>query len=88
MNNLYKQFVDLVKKSAFEQAERIHRQYGKQASYIYPSYQDVVLGITRMLEDEMETPREIIRIIIEEEEIASKLGAIALGHCVEDKGDK
>ena len=88
MNNLYKQFVDLVKQSAFEQAERIHRQYGKQASYVYPSYQDVVLGITRMLEDRMETPREIIRIIIEEEGIASKLGAIALGHCVGDEGDK
>lgn len=88
MNNLYKQFVDLVKKSAFEQAERIHRQYGKQASYIYPSYQDVVLGIARMLEDKMETPREIIRIIIEEEEgIASKLGAIALGH-LENESDE
>lgn len=78
MNNLYKQLVDLVKQSAFEQAERIHRQYGEKASYIYPSYQDVVLGITRMLEDKMETPREIIRIIIEEEGVASKLGAIAL----------
>ena len=88
MNNLYKQFVDLVKKSAFEQAERIHRQYGKQASYAYPSYQDVVLGITRMLEDKMETPREIIRIIIEEEGIASKLGAIALDSHIEDEGDK
>ena len=88
MNNLYKQFVDLVKKSAFEQAERIHRQYGKQASYIYPSYQDVVLGIARMLEDEMETPREIIRIIVEEEGIASKLGAIALGSRTEDGDDK
>ena len=88
MNNLYKQFVDLVKKSAFEQAERIHRQYGKQASYAYPSYQDVVLGITRMLEDKMETPREIIRIIIEEEGIASKLGATALGHCIGDEGDR
>lgn len=88
MNNLYKQFVDLVKKSAFEQAERIHRQYGKQASYAYPSYQDVMLGITRMLEDKMETPREIIRIIIEEEGITSKLGAIALGSHVEDEGDK
>ena len=88
MNNLYRQFVDLVKKSAFEQAERIHRQYGKQASYIYPSYQDVVLGITRMLEDKMETPREIIRIIIEEEGIASKLGAIALTGHVEDEGDR
>ena len=88
MKNLYKQFVDLVKKGAFEQAERIHRQYGKQASYAYSSYQDVVLGITRMLEDKMETPREIIRIIIEEEGIASKLGAIALGHCIGDEGDK
>lgn len=88
MNNLYRQFADLVKQSAFEQAERIHRQYGEKASYIYPSYQDVVLGITRMLEDKMETPREIIRIIIEEEGIASKLGAIALGHCIEDEGDK
>lgn len=88
MNNLYEQFVDLVKRSAFEQAERIHRQYRKQASYVYPSYQDVVLGITRMLEDRMETPREIIRIIIEEEGIASKLGAIALGHCIGDEGDR
>lgn len=88
MNNLYRQFVDLVKKSAFEQAERIHRQYGTQASYAYPSYQDVVLGITRMLEDKMETPREIIRIIIEEERIASKLGAIALTSHAEDEGDR
>ena len=85
MNNLYRQFVDLVKKSAFEQAERIHGQYGKQVSYIYPSYQDVVLGITRMLEDKMETPREIIRIIIEEGGIASKLGAIALFSHVKDE---
>ena len=87
MNNLYEQLVDLVKKSAFEQAERIHRQYGKQASYIYPSDDHVKIGIARMLEDSMDIPREIFKIIIEEEGLTSKLGAIALGH-VEDEGDE
>ena len=29
MNNHYEQLVDLVKQNAFEQAERIHRDYGK-----------------------------------------------------------
>ena len=80
MNNLYRQFVDLVKQNAFEQAERMHREYGKNASYIYPSYSHVELGIIRMLEDDMDIPREIIKIIIEDEEITTRLVAIALGY--------
>lgn len=80
MKSLYRQFVDLVKQNAFEQAERIHREYGKNAYYVYPSYSHVVLGITRMLEDDMDVPREIIRIILEDEEITTKLVATALGY--------
>lgn len=88
MKNLYKQLVDLVKKSAFEQAERIHRQYGKQASYIYPSDDHVEIGIARILEDSTDIPREIFKIIIEDEGLTSKLGAIALGSYVKDGDDE
>ena len=88
MKNLYKQLVDLVKKSAFEQAERIYRDYGKQASYIYPSDVHVEIGIARMLEDSTDIPRELFKLIIEEEGIVSKLGAIALTGHMEDEGDE
>ena len=87
MKSLYRQFVDLVKQNAFEQAERIHREYGKNAYYIYPSYDHVVLGIVRMLEDDMDVPREIIKIIIEDEEITTKLVAIALGYGKDEDGE-
>ena len=78
MKSLYRQFVDLVKQNAFEQAERIHREYGKNASYIYPSYGHVVLGIIRMLEQTIHVPAEIIKDIIAVEGMTSKLGEVAL----------
>ena len=88
MNNLYEQLVDQVKQEAFNQAERIYRLYGRQASRIYPSYRHVVMDIAPTLEAQLNIPEEVIESIIEAEGLTSKLGAIALFSHVKDEDDK
>ena len=88
MNNLYEQLVDQVKQEAFNQAERIYRLYGRQASRIYPSYRHVVMDIAPTLEAQLNIPEEVIESVIEAEGMTSKLGAIALFSHVKDEGDK
>ena len=87
MNNLYEQLADLVKQKSFELAKRIPEVYGRQAPHVYPSYHHVVVAIARLLEQTIHVPAEIIKDIIAVEGLASKLGAIALGH-VEDEDDE
>ena len=88
MNNFYEQLVDLVKQKSFELAERIPKVYGKQASYVYPSYHHVVVGIARLLEQTIHVPAEIIKDIIAVEGLTFKLGEVALSSHIEDEGDK
>ena len=85
MNSLYEQLVDLVKQKAFEQAERIYRLYGRQASRIYPSYHHVIMDIAPTLEAQLDIPEEVVESIIEAEGMAAKLGAIALFSHVKDE---
>ena len=85
MNNLYEQLVDLIKEKAFEQAERIYRLYGRQASRIYPSYRHVVMDIAPTLEAQLDIPEEVIESVIEAEGLTSKLGAVALFSHVKDE---
>lgn len=84
MNTTYKQLVDLIEEKAVEQAERIYRLYGRQASRIYPSYRHVVMDIAPTLEAQLDIPEEVVESIIEAEGLTSKLGAIALFSHVKD----
>ena len=88
MNTTYKQLVDLIEEKAAEQAERIYRLYGRQASRIYPSYHHVVMDIALTLEAQLDIPEEVIESTIESEGLAAKLGAIALFSHVKDEDDK
>lgn len=88
MNDLYEQLVDQVKQEAFNQAERIYRLYGRQASRIYPSYRHVVMDIAPTLEAQLNIPEEVVESIIEAEGLTSKLGAVALFSHVKDEDDK
>lgn len=85
MNNHYEQLVDLIEEKAFEQAERIYRLYGRQASRIYPSYRHVVMDIAPTLEAQLDIPEEVIESVIEAEGLTSKLGAVALFSHVKDE---
>ena len=88
MNTTYKQLVDLIEEKAVEQAERIYRLYGRQASRIYPSYHHVIMDIAPTLEAQLDIPEEVVESIIEAEGMAAKLGAIALFSHVKDEDDK
>ena len=78
MNNLYEQLADLVKQKSFELAKRIPEVYGKQASYVYPSYHHVAVEIAFDLERKWDIPEEVIEAILDKNPIATALGRIAL----------
>ena len=85
MNTTYKHLVDLIEEKAVEQAKNIYNLYGKQASYVYPSYHHVIMDIAPTLEAQLDIPEEVVESIIEAEGMAAKLGAIALFSHVKDE---